>query len=133
MSHASEIEEQAALWVLRREEPFWSSADQEELDCWLAQSDRHKVAFWRLEHVARSGQDRFDRRSFTGSGTAVQASGLVEAVRCRGIAVAGVRRIIAAANGLSVRSRPANRQDRVSRPPLVATRWPACRMEAGWN
>ena len=50
MSRADEIEEIAALWVLRREEPAWSSDDEEKLDRWLAQSDAHKVAFWRLEH-----------------------------------------------------------------------------------
>jgi transmembrane sensor len=45
-----EIEEQAALWVLRREEPDWSPSDEAELDRWLRESDSHKVAFWRLEH-----------------------------------------------------------------------------------
>lgn len=50
MSRAREIEDLAALWVVRREEPFWSSAEQEELDRWLAESDAHKAAYWRLEH-----------------------------------------------------------------------------------
>ena len=50
MSNAREIEERAALWVLRQEEPYWSSDEQEELDRWLAQSDAHKAAFWRLQH-----------------------------------------------------------------------------------
>lgn len=50
MSRAREIEERAALWILRREEPYWSADEQEELDRWLAQSDAHKAAFWRLEH-----------------------------------------------------------------------------------
>jgi transmembrane sensor len=43
------IEERAALWVLRQEEPSWTPADQAEFDEWLAESDAHKVAFWRLE------------------------------------------------------------------------------------
>jgi len=54
MSAAREIEERAALWMVRREEPSWSAAEQEELDGWLAQSDAHKAAFWRLEHGWRA-------------------------------------------------------------------------------
>ena len=50
MSRAREIEERAALWVLRREEPYWSAEEQAELDAWLGESDSHKAAFWRLEH-----------------------------------------------------------------------------------
>jgi transmembrane sensor len=50
MSRAREIEERAALWVLRREEPYWSAEEQAELDAWLGESDAHKAAFWRLEH-----------------------------------------------------------------------------------
>ena len=50
MSRAEQIEELASLWVVRREEPSWSAADQAELDEWLAQSDANKVAYWRLEH-----------------------------------------------------------------------------------
>lgn len=49
MSSASGIEEQAALWVLRREDPFWSASDQEALDAWLGQSAAHKAAYWRLQ------------------------------------------------------------------------------------
>ena len=50
MSRAERIEELASLWVVRREEPEWSANDQADLDQWLAESDAHKVAFWRLEH-----------------------------------------------------------------------------------
>jgi transmembrane sensor len=50
VSRAKQIEELASLWVIRREEPSWSHADQAELDEWLAQSDANKVAYWRLEH-----------------------------------------------------------------------------------
>lgn len=49
MSRAQHIEEQAARWVLLREEPSWSPVDEAELEQWLAESDGHKVAFWRLE------------------------------------------------------------------------------------
>ena len=61
MSTAREIEERAALWVLRREECYWSADEQEELDRWLAESDAHKAAFWRLEHGWREA-DRIARR-----------------------------------------------------------------------
>src|ERR1043165_4139218 len=63
MSIARQIEERAALWVLHREEPSWSSGDQAELDAWLAQSDAHKVAFWRLE----SGWRKADRIASLGA------------------------------------------------------------------
>ena len=49
MSRAQYIEERAARWVLSREDSSWSATDQAELDGWLAESDAHKVAFWRLE------------------------------------------------------------------------------------
>lgn len=44
------IEEQAATWLVRRGEPAWTDADETALQHWLAESDYHKVAFWRLEH-----------------------------------------------------------------------------------
>ncbi|MBO9710290.1 MAG: FecR domain-containing protein [Caulobacter sp.] len=46
---AAMIEEAAARWLLRREGPDWSLADQAQLDAWLEASPAHKVAFWRLE------------------------------------------------------------------------------------
>lgn len=49
MSRAQMIEERAALWVTRREQPSWSAGDQAQLDEWLQESDAHRVAFWRLE------------------------------------------------------------------------------------
>jgi len=49
VSRAQHIEKQAARWVLLREEPSWSPADEAELEQWLAETDAHKVAFWRLE------------------------------------------------------------------------------------
>jgi len=50
MSAARDIEDRAARWLIRREEPDWSERDQAELDSWLAESMAHKAAFWRLEH-----------------------------------------------------------------------------------
>lgn len=50
MNRADDIEERAALWVLRREEPSWSAAEQQEFDRWIQESDAHKAAYWRLEH-----------------------------------------------------------------------------------
>ena len=50
MSRARELEERAALWVVRREEPEWSVEDDAALERWLQESDAHKAAFWRLEH-----------------------------------------------------------------------------------
>jgi transmembrane sensor len=65
MSRAQQIEQSAALWVLRREEPGWSAADQAELDQWLAESDGHKVALWRLDCAWREA----DRISALGAPT----------------------------------------------------------------
>ena len=50
MTARDDIEARAARWVLRREEPGWSAADQKALDAWLAESMAHKAAYWRLEH-----------------------------------------------------------------------------------
>ena len=50
MSRARDLEQRAAHWVLRQEEAGWSTADQHDLDRWLAESNSHKAAFWRLEH-----------------------------------------------------------------------------------
>ena len=50
MSPAEHIEETAARWLLRREEPEWSQADAAALEAWLEESFAHKAAFWRLEH-----------------------------------------------------------------------------------
>jgi transmembrane sensor len=57
MSSAMEIEERAAHWLARRQEPQWSSADQAKLDAWLQESTSHEVAFLRLEY----GWSKVDR------------------------------------------------------------------------
>ena len=43
------IEQEAALWVVRRDSGEWTEADQAKLDAWLAQHIAHRVAFIRLE------------------------------------------------------------------------------------
>lgn len=50
MTRAAQIEETAARWIVRREEPGWSDDEQIALDDWLARDVAHKAAFWRLEH-----------------------------------------------------------------------------------
>lgn len=57
MSDADRIEQDAAEWLVRREDPTWSERDQADLDVWLDQAPANKVAFWRLEH----GWDRVGR------------------------------------------------------------------------
>jgi transmembrane sensor len=51
MTRSQDIEAKAAEWLLRREQPLWSPADQAALDGWLNESMSHKAAFWRLEHA----------------------------------------------------------------------------------
>jgi transmembrane sensor len=51
MTRSQDIEAKAAEWLLRREQPLWSPADQAALDRWLDESMSHKAAFWRLEHT----------------------------------------------------------------------------------
>lgn len=50
MTGSAAIEQRAALWLIRREEADWTSADQAALDTWLDASMAHKAAYWRLEH-----------------------------------------------------------------------------------
>jgi transmembrane sensor len=51
MTRSQDIEAKAAEWLVRREQPSWSQADQAALDAWLEESMAHKAAFWRLEHA----------------------------------------------------------------------------------
>lgn len=48
-SSAALIEQEAARWLIRREDPDWAGEDQAALDTWLAESELHQAAFWRLE------------------------------------------------------------------------------------
>lgn len=66
MSTAERIEELAARWLMRREEPGWSPAEQAALDAWLGESMAHKAAYWRLEH----GWRQADRIAALGDGPA---------------------------------------------------------------
>ena len=51
MTRSQEIEAKAAEWLMRREQPEWSQADQAALAGWLDESMSHRAAFWRLEHT----------------------------------------------------------------------------------
>jgi transmembrane sensor len=59
MTSVMDIEERAAHWLVRRQEPEWSAADQAALDAWLRESTSHEVAFLRLEY----GWSKVDRLS----------------------------------------------------------------------
>lgn len=50
MSAYRSIEQSAAKWLVRRDQPDWSPVHQADLDAWLEESAAHKAAFWRLEH-----------------------------------------------------------------------------------
>lgn len=66
---AAEIEEAAARWLARADEPGWTGADQAELDAWLGEAMAHRVAFLRLRSVWR----RADRLAALGPGVARRA------------------------------------------------------------
>lgn len=57
MSRLDLLEEAAAGWLMRRDEPNWSKLDEAHFQEWLQQSVSHKAAFWRLEHVWRSADE----------------------------------------------------------------------------
>lgn len=54
---AEEINEQAALWILRSEESDWTANQQAELETWLNESFHHRAAYLRL----REGWHAADR------------------------------------------------------------------------
>jgi transmembrane sensor len=62
MNKVERIEEVAARWLIRQEEPEWTIADQVDLDAWLAQSAEHKVALWRLRDSWSKGDRLASRR-----------------------------------------------------------------------
>lgn len=62
-------EDIAARWLIRREDPEWSQADEDELARWIDESMTHRAAFWRLERgwreadrVAALGSERTGER-----------------------------------------------------------------------
>ncbi|MBX5463268.1 MAG: FecR domain-containing protein [Steroidobacteraceae bacterium] len=60
MSTASDIEEQAAAWLVRREAPDFTVQEQEAFEAWLAADSRHRAAYVRLETAWRRA-DRLSR------------------------------------------------------------------------
>ena len=72
MTPVSDVEEQAATWLLRREEPGWTPVDERALAAWLDESFLHKASYWRLEQgwratdrlrsLKRRGLDRDEAR-----------------------------------------------------------------------
>ena len=48
MSKHLEIEQQAAAWLAKKDGDSWSTADQTQLDQWLALATAHRVAYLRL-------------------------------------------------------------------------------------
>lgn len=50
MNRAEQASNDAAAWIIRRENGDWSDVDQASLDAWLAESDGNKAAYWRLKH-----------------------------------------------------------------------------------
>lgn len=49
MTRLGVVQDRAIEWILAREEPSWSDADQVALEAWLDESDLHRIAFLRLE------------------------------------------------------------------------------------
>ncbi len=68
--NASDLNAQAASWLERREAADWSMGDQAELEAWLAASEAHCTAFWRLETAWDQSQRlpalRLERRTTMG-------------------------------------------------------------------
>lgn len=52
MESSTQIEHQAAAWLVRRDGDAWTEDDQAALDAWLAGSVARRVAFLRLEAVS---------------------------------------------------------------------------------
>ena len=50
MTAPRDLDDRAARWIIRREQSDWTLESEDELRQWLAESDAHKAAFWRLEH-----------------------------------------------------------------------------------
>lgn len=54
MSRHRAIEDRAIEWLIAKDEPDWSEAEQGALDTWLAESMAHKAAYWRAEQGWRA-------------------------------------------------------------------------------
>jgi transmembrane sensor len=53
MSTASDLEAQAATWLIRREAPDFTAEESAAFDAWLAADARHRAAYLRLEAAWR--------------------------------------------------------------------------------
>lgn len=53
MRSSSQIEEQAAKWIVRRDQASWSDGQQLEFERWLNESTAHRVAWLRLDSAWR--------------------------------------------------------------------------------
>lgn len=84
MGGARGLEERAARWLIRREEPEWTLTDQAALDAWLSDSSAHKATYWRLEH----GWRQADRIASLGVRATAQRYALPKGWRFLALAVA---------------------------------------------
>lgn len=48
MSRAQQANDEAAEWIIRREDGLWSEQDQRQFDAWLAKSEGNRAAYLRL-------------------------------------------------------------------------------------
>ncbi len=64
MNRQRDIEDRALDWLIQKDEPDWTDAEQTELDAWLEESMAHKAAYWR----AAQGWREADRIRSLGSG-----------------------------------------------------------------
>ncbi len=94
MTTAAQIEQDAALWLIRREEDGWTPADQAELDAWLAMSMAHKAAYWRLEHGWREA-DRIGALGMTEQVAVIPPRGYISRWRPFAIAASLVVALLA--------------------------------------
>jgi transmembrane sensor len=67
MTTPTEMEAQAAAWLVRREASDFSSEEQAALDAWLLASPRHRSAFLRLEAAWRRADQLKRLRPLDGS------------------------------------------------------------------
>jgi transmembrane sensor len=67
MTTPTEMEAQAAAWLVRREATDFSSEEQAALDAWLLASPRHRSAFLRLEAAWRRADQLRRLRPLDGS------------------------------------------------------------------
>lgn len=56
MTSSTQIEEQAARWLARRESDTWCDADEAEFAVWVDESVAHRVAFLRLQEAWRQAE-----------------------------------------------------------------------------